>query len=56
MFLARQLREHGYRCELVAPTKNPRKPGDRIKTDRRDALSLGALRPRWRPDAGHGSE
>jgi transposase len=38
--LARQLCARGYRCELVAPTKIPRKPGDRIKTDRRDALSL----------------
>lgn len=55
--LARQLRERGYRCELVAPTKIPRKPGDRIKTDRRDALSLahfaraGDLTPVMVPDA-----
>ncbi len=54
--LARQLREHGYRCEIVAPTKIPRKPGDRIKTDRRDALSLahfaraGDLSPVMVPD------
>jgi transposase len=54
--LARQLRERGYRCELVAPTKIPRKPGDRIKTDRRDALSLahfaraGDLTPVMVPD------
>jgi transposase len=33
----RQLRAHG---EVVAPTKIPRRSGDRIKTDRRDALSL----------------
>jgi transposase len=49
--LARQLCARGYRCELVAPTKIPPKPGDRIKTDRCDALSLahfarcGDLRP-----------
>jgi transposase len=36
----RQLRAHGYSCEVVAPTKIPRRSGDRIKTDRRDALSL----------------
>src|ERR1700733_8052212 len=38
--LARQLRARGYRCEVIAPTLIPRKPGDRIKTDRRDALAL----------------
>lgn len=38
--LARQLREHGYACEVIAPAKIARRPGDRIKTDRRDALLL----------------
>lgn len=38
--LARELARHGYRCEVIAVAKMPRKPGDRIKTDRRDALSL----------------
>jgi transposase len=38
--LARQLCGRGYRCEVIAPTKIPRKSGDRIKTDRRDALAL----------------
>jgi transposase len=38
--LARQLCSCGYRCEVIAPTKIPRKPGERIKTDRRDALAL----------------
>jgi transposase len=38
--LARQLREHGYACEVIAPAKIKRAPGDRIKTDRRDALLL----------------
>ncbi len=38
--LARQLRAHGYACEVIAPAKVPRRPGDRIKTDRRDALLL----------------
>ena len=38
--LARQLCARGYRCEVIAPTLIPRKPGDRIKTDRRGALAL----------------
>ena len=38
--LARQLCSRGYRCEIIAPSKIPRKPGDRLKTDRRDALAL----------------
>jgi transposase len=37
--LARELRASGYRCEVVAPSKRPRRPGDRVKTDRRDALT-----------------
>jgi len=38
--LARQLRSCGYACEVIAPAKIARRPGDRIKTDRRDALLL----------------
>src|SRR5437660_154331 len=41
--LARQLTGEGYRCEVVAPSKVPRRPGDRVKTDRRDALTLASL-------------
>src|SRR5882724_8038954 len=41
--LVRELRAHGYRCEVVAPSKIPRQPGERIKTDRRDALKLASL-------------
>ena len=41
--MVRQLRQAGYHCEVVAPSKTPRKPGDRVKTDRRDALSLSGL-------------
>jgi transposase len=41
--LARKLRQHGYRCEVVAPNKIPRPKGERIKTDRRDALTLAHL-------------
>jgi transposase len=54
-----QLTELGVQCEVVAPTLVPVKPGDRVKTDRRDALKLvrsyraGDLTPVWVPDAAH---
>ena len=35
-----QLTALGAKCEVVAPSLVPRKPGDRVKTDRRDALKL----------------
>ena len=41
--LARELKHAGYHCEVVAPSKVPRRPGDRVKTDRRDALTLAGL-------------
>ena len=53
----RQLTEMGHDCIVVAPGLIPRKATDRVKTDRRDALSLarlhraGELTPVWVPDA-----
>ena len=41
--LARELLVRGYRCEVIAPARIPRRPGERIKTDRRDALNLAGL-------------
>ena len=41
--LARCLQTHGYDCILVAPSKIPRQPGDRVKTNRRDADQLARL-------------
>jgi transposase len=41
--LARQLRARGYACEVIAAGKIARRPGERIKTDRRDALTLARL-------------
>ncbi len=38
--LQRQLEKLGVRCQVVAPSLVPRKPGERIKTDRRDARKL----------------
>jgi transposase len=41
--LVRQLRARGYHCEVIAAGKIARRPGERIKTDRRDALTLARL-------------
>jgi len=52
----RQLIDLGQRCEVVAPSLIPKKSGDRVKTDRRDATTLtrlyraGELTPVWVPD------
>jgi transposase len=46
-------------CVVAAPSLIPRAPGERVKTDRRDALKLAALlradeiAPVWVPDAAH---
>ena len=54
--LYRQLTEAGHECQVVAPSLIPKKPGARIKTDRRDALKLarllraGDLTAVWVPD------
>ena len=41
--LCRRLRDLGYECEVIAPSSIPKKSGDRIKTDRRDARKLARL-------------
>ena len=41
--LARALQQLGVRCVVVAPSKLERPPGDRVKTDRRDAERLARL-------------
>jgi transposase len=41
--LVRELRSRGYLCEVIAPSKIPRRSGDRVKTDRRDAVRLAEL-------------
>ena len=42
-WLYRYLTGKGLICHVVAPSLIPRKPGDRVKTDRRDAASLARL-------------
>jgi len=39
----RALEHDGFHCDVVAPSLIPVKPGDRRKTDRRDALQLARL-------------
>lgn len=41
--LQRQLQSAGISCQVVAPSLIPAKPGERIKTDRRDAKKLAEL-------------
>src|ERR1700722_6122810 len=41
--LARQLVTMGGRCEVIAPSLIPVAPGDRVKTDKRDARRLALL-------------
>jgi transposase len=39
----RQLHAQGIDCEVVAPSSIPKRSGDRVKTDRRDAMLLARL-------------
>ncbi len=41
--LYRQLVRKGFECMVCAPSLNPRRPGERVKTDRRDAVKLVRL-------------
>jgi transposase len=57
--LHRLITSLGHLCTVVAPSLIPRKPGDRVKTNRRDAVALarllraGELTAIWVPDEGH---
>ena len=42
-WLSRYLTQRGYGCWGVAPSLIPKKAGDRVKTDRRDAVQLARL-------------
>jgi transposase len=41
--LYRDLTAQGFTCHVVAPSLIPKKPGDQVKTDRRDAVELARL-------------
>jgi len=57
--LHRQLTSMAISCMVVAPSLIPKQPGNKVKTDRRDALKLarllrsGDLTPVWVPDEAH---
>jgi transposase len=57
--LYRQITGLGHDCIVVAPSLIPKKAGDRVKTNRRDALGMvtqfraGELTAVWVPDARH---
>jgi len=57
-WLYRRLAAQGLKCWVVSPSMTPRRPSDRVKTDRRDCLALarlaraGDLCPIYVPDAG----
>ncbi len=54
--LHRQILESGHECQVIATSMIPNRPGDRVKTDRRDAIKLahylrsGDLKAVWIPD------
>jgi len=41
--LQRALSKAGIVCEVIAPSRMPKAPGDRVKTDRKDAIRLAHL-------------
>jgi transposase len=57
--LQRQITTLGHECAVIAPSLIPKRPGQRVKTNRRDALTLarlhraGELAAIWVPDPGH---
>src|SRR5215208_1506900 len=57
--LYRQIKSLGHECLVVAPSLIPKKPGNQVKTNRRDAIELAKLlradelTPVWVPDRGH---
>ena len=57
--LCRQIQALGHNCMVVAPALIPKRAGERIKTNRRDAVTLarlhraGELTGVWTPDEAH---
>src|SRR3982075_1744162 len=57
--LYRLIKSLGHDCSVAAPSLIPKKPGDRVKTNRRDAVGLaknlraGELTAVWVPDMRH---
>src|SRR5215203_4635687 len=57
--LQRQISALGHDCAVIAPSLIPKRPGERVKTNRRDALTLARLHRAdeltriWVPDHAH---
>jgi transposase len=57
--LHRQIKSLGHECVVVAPSLTPKRPGDKVKTNRRDAVGLARLLRAneltavWVPDGRH---
>ena len=57
--LQRLIEQPGHECAVIAPSPIPRRPGERVKTNRRDAVKLarlfraGELTEIWTPDEAH---
>ena len=57
--LYRQITALGHECAVIAPSLIPKRPGERVKTNRRDAVTLarlhraGELTRIWVPDPDH---
>ena len=57
--LHRQMTALGHDCSVIAPSLIPKRPGEHVKTNRRDAVTLarlhraGELTTIWVPDLGH---
>jgi transposase len=57
--LHRQITALGHDCSVIAPSLIPKRSGEHVKTNRRDALTLarlhraGELTTIWVPDLGH---
>ncbi len=57
--LQRSIEGLGHECAVIAPSLIPRRPGERVKTNRRDAVKLarlfraGELTEIWTPDEAH---
>lgn len=55
----RQIKDLGFECVVAAPSLVPKRPGDRVKTNRRDAIGLAKLLRSndltavWVPDGRH---
>lgn len=57
--LKRQIEALGRECAVIVPSLIPRRPGERVKTNRRDAMKLARLfrageqTQIWTPDGAH---